>query len=156
MIGLLDLGIKQGGLLTFYILHSLKKKPKTGYELINELKEKTNNKWTPSKGTIYPLLKKLESNNLIKIKMSAGRSKNIFEITNKGKDLLKNIHKRKKIFKENFNLFKELFNDLLENDKKDIIDLIIEIKEQSLIGKNNKIIIKQLKECINNLKEANK
>jgi len=69
---------KQRGILSIYILHSIKKKPKTGYDLIAEIKDKTEGTWDPSKGTIYPILKHLEEDNLISVKEIGLRSKKIF------------------------------------------------------------------------------
>ena len=63
---------KPKGILSLYILHSLKQEPKTGYELITETKEKTNGTWIPSKGMISPLLKHLKEENLITIKRIGG------------------------------------------------------------------------------------
>ena len=54
---------QQKGFLTIYLLFSLKQKPKSGYELLSEIKEKTEGAWVPSKGTIYPLLIQLEKGN---------------------------------------------------------------------------------------------
>ena len=48
MTNLLNIPIKTDkhrGILSIYILHSLKKKPKSGYELLAEIKEKTEGTW---------------------------------------------------------------------------------------------------------------
>ena len=49
---------KQQGFLSLFILHSVKKQPKTDYDLIAKIKEKTEGTWRSSKKTIHPLLKK--------------------------------------------------------------------------------------------------
>ena len=36
---------KERGFLALYILHSLKNKPKSGYEILKEIEEKTKGKW---------------------------------------------------------------------------------------------------------------
>lgn len=44
------------GLLRHYVLKLLKEKPMSGAELIREITEKTENRWKPSPGSVYPLL----------------------------------------------------------------------------------------------------
>lgn len=56
---------KERGLLALFILHSLNQQPKSGYELLKEIEAKTEGLWAPSKGTLYPILKQLEEEELI-------------------------------------------------------------------------------------------
>ncbi len=44
------------GLLRHYVLKLLKEKPMSGAELIREIADKTENRWKPSPGSVYPLL----------------------------------------------------------------------------------------------------
>ncbi|GFN36478.1 PadR family transcriptional regulator [Tepidimicrobium xylanilyticum] len=43
-----------------YILHLLKERSYYGNEIIEEIKKRLNNKWIPSPGMVYPLLRDLE------------------------------------------------------------------------------------------------
>lgn len=43
-----------------YILHLLKEKKYYGNEIIDEIKSRLDNKWEPSPGMVYPLLRELE------------------------------------------------------------------------------------------------
>ncbi|MCF6466294.1 PadR family transcriptional regulator [Clostridium sp. Cult2] len=43
-----------------YILHLLKERSYYGNEIIEEIKSRLNNKWEPSPGMVYPLLRELE------------------------------------------------------------------------------------------------
>lgn len=43
-----------------YILHLLKEKSFYGNEIIDEIKSRLDNKWEPSPGMVYPLLRELE------------------------------------------------------------------------------------------------
>lgn len=43
-----------------YILHLLKEKSYYGNEIIEEIKTRLDNKWEPSPGMVYPLLRELE------------------------------------------------------------------------------------------------
>ncbi len=117
------------GLLTAYMLHSLKLKPKSGYELLAEIREKTQGNWTPSKGTIYPLLKHLKEENLIKTKSVDKRSKHTFEITSEGKKLLRNIKKHGKKMEEKIVQFRKLMAEVMGRDDTDIADRLFEIRD---------------------------
>lgn len=123
---------KQKGILTMYILNSLTKHEKSGYDLLEEIKEKTHGEWVPSKGTIYPLLKKLQEEKLIEIKTKGIRSKNIFQLTKEGKKTLIDIKKQGQQIEEKINQFRNLIADILSEEKANLITLIIEIRKKSL------------------------
>lgn len=48
-----------------YILHLLNDRPYYGNEIIDEIKARMDNKWEPSPGMVYPLLRELESKGYI-------------------------------------------------------------------------------------------
>ncbi|SHI00424.1 PadR family transcriptional regulator [Sporanaerobacter acetigenes] len=48
-----------------YILHLLREKSYYGNEIIDEIKYKLKNKWEPSPGMVYPLLRELEEEGYI-------------------------------------------------------------------------------------------
>lgn len=48
-----------------YILHLLKEKIYYGNEIIEEIKTRLDNKWEPSPGMVYPLLRQLEESGYI-------------------------------------------------------------------------------------------
>lgn len=52
-------------LVKLYMLHLLSQRSHYGNELIDEIRTRMDNKWEPSPGMIYPLLRELESNNYI-------------------------------------------------------------------------------------------
>src|SRR5256712_10867936 len=54
------------GLLRYYILHKIAQKPIHGYEIIQDIDSKTEGAWRPGAGSLYPILKKLVSEGLIK------------------------------------------------------------------------------------------
>ena len=84
---------KERGLLAMFILHSLDREPKSGYALLKEIAEITGGAWVPSKGTIYPLLKALEEEELIEVCRTGKRAKQVFGITPGGKATLE-LHRR--------------------------------------------------------------
>jgi DNA-binding PadR family transcriptional regulator len=70
------------GHLRLYLLSLLEGGAKHGYELIQALEERFGGTYTPSAGTIYPRLAKLESEGLVS-KSAAGR-KTVYAITPAG------------------------------------------------------------------------
>ena len=69
------------GFLSFLILFMLSKKPMHGQEIANEIEKRKGCK--PSPGTIYPALKQLKENELIKEKKEGKII--IYSITPRGK-----------------------------------------------------------------------
>jgi len=160
MIGLWNFSDRRGkqrGILTIYILHTIKEKPKSGYEILMEIKEKTGDTWTPSKGTIYPLLKQLKEEGLIKIKEQGKRSKNIFTITAEGKKLLNNLKKQGKEWREKFLQFRKLFSEILGEKTADVANLLLEIGETTFSLPEEKKVegILLLDRCLNDLRKLN-
>lgn len=71
------------GDLRLYLLNLLDEAPRHGYDLIQALTDRTGGTYTPSAGTIYPRLAKLEEEGLV-TKVVDGR-KTIYEITDAGR-----------------------------------------------------------------------
>ncbi|WP_400997101.1 helix-turn-helix transcriptional regulator [Agromyces sp. GXQ0307] len=71
------------GNLRLYLLALLEEQPRHGYELIQALSERFGGTYSPSAGTIYPRLAKLEEEGLV-TKRTDGR-KSVYEITDAGR-----------------------------------------------------------------------
>ena len=71
------------GSLRLYLLSLLAEQPRHGYELIQALSERFGGTYSPSAGTIYPRLAKLEEEGLV-TKSTDGR-KTVYEITDAGR-----------------------------------------------------------------------
>ena len=71
------------GSLRLYLLSLLNESPKHGYELIQALSDRFGGTYSPSAGTIYPRLAKLEEEGLV-TKTSDGR-KTVYAITDAGR-----------------------------------------------------------------------
>ncbi|NEN04851.1 PadR family transcriptional regulator [Diaminobutyricibacter tongyongensis] len=71
------------GNLRLYLLSLLAESPKHGYELIQALSERFGGTYSPSAGTIYPRLAKLEEEGLV-TKTTEGR-KTVYSITEAGR-----------------------------------------------------------------------
>jgi len=146
---------RQHGILSIYILHSVKEEPKTGYDVIAEIKEKTEGIWIPSKGTIYPLLKHLKEEKLISIKQIGERSKQIFMITDEGKKTLSNAKKHGRQMEENFLKFRKIISEIGEFKNKEIVELLYNIRMISISKSKIKDdeVRNILDNCVNDLKK---
>ena len=71
------------GHLRLYLLNLLNEHPQHGYELIQALSDRFGGTYSPSAGTIYPRLAKLEEDGLV-TKTTDGR-KTVYEITDAGR-----------------------------------------------------------------------
>lgn len=76
-------------ILKAMILKIIEEKPTYGYEIIKEVERRTNGRWTPSPGSIYPALDSLESKGWIKSEESERRK--LYTITPKGKAALERL-----------------------------------------------------------------
>lgn len=145
------------GFLPIYILHSLKKTPKSGYELIKEITNKTAGDWVPSKGNIYPLLNHLKEEELVRVKELGKRSKRIFEVTGKGRALLKKIEKTRGDRHKSFRKFRNLFMEVVGEKEGEASKIIFDINNSVFDAskENEERIIPALKECLRKLKKIN-
>jgi DNA-binding PadR family transcriptional regulator len=72
------------------ILLLLVERPMHGYEMIQEIAERTQDLWKPSPGSVYPTLQLLVDEDLIKGTESDG-SKKLFELTDAGREAAEKI-----------------------------------------------------------------
>ncbi|KUH95981.1 PadR family transcriptional regulator [Mycobacterium sp. IS-1556] len=72
------------------ILKLLAERPMHGYEMIQEIAERSQNLWRPSPGSVYPTLQLLVDEGLIEATESDG-SKKLFELTNDGRTAAEKI-----------------------------------------------------------------
>lgn len=103
------------GLLPIYVLYILSLGPTNGNEISHKISIRTNGKWTPSTGGIYPLLKRMEADELIEGEWDDPDKKfqRVYNITEKGKEEFKN---KKSILKskieDSLEVFKTIYKDL--------------------------------------------
>lgn len=69
------------------ILALLAEQPMHGYQVINELEERTGGAWKPSPGSVYPTLQMLEDEGLLRAESDSGR--NVFHLTDSGRDAVR-------------------------------------------------------------------
>ena len=62
--------------------------PSNGYQLMQTLEEKSDGRWRPSPGSVYPALAQLQDEGLITAVQSESEPGNVYEITDAGKQHL--------------------------------------------------------------------
>jgi DNA-binding PadR family transcriptional regulator len=65
----------------------LAEEPRNGYQIMQEVQERSDGVWRPSPGSVYPALQQLEDEGLIRSQESDGRK--LFALTDAGRDYLK-------------------------------------------------------------------
>jgi DNA-binding PadR family transcriptional regulator len=65
------------------VLLLLEEEPRNGYQLMQELEERSGGVWRPSPGSIYPALSQLEDEGLVRSDETAGRR--AFQLTDEGR-----------------------------------------------------------------------
>lgn len=88
----------------FYILSSVIEK-KHGYLIMKTIEKFTNNEVTIGPASLYTTLKKLLAAELVELIFDTDENEKVYEITNKGRDMLiKEIERKKQMvkFAENF------------------------------------------------------
>ena len=117
------------GLLHFYALLSIARKPMRGYDLMKEIEAKTEGAWRPGPGAVYPMLQKLAKQGYIAAKKKApGRPTQVlYEITPSGLQNIENAKETMKSSTERWNLMSALFIDLME--PQDLVRFVLSSSE---------------------------
>lgn len=104
------------GLLRYYILHKIAQNPIHGYEIIQDIDSKTEGAWRPGAGSLYPILKKLVSEGLIKAEPepSAEVTRRVYQITPKGTESLVHAKEMFTNFQQRFGSLRRLFIELID------------------------------------------
>jgi DNA-binding PadR family transcriptional regulator len=79
--------------LKYIVLKIIKDKPTHGYEIIKIVELRSKGRWTPSTGSIYPILESLESNGFIQSQEIERRK--VYSITPRGVEALERMTQKK-------------------------------------------------------------
>ena len=113
------------GLLLHYILYKISLKPAHGYEILQDIEEKTEGAWRPGAGSIYPMLKKLVQQGYIKAESkSVETSLRVYRITPKGR---RNVQEAKEMFAnagQRWSAIRRIFIEMLAT--KDISKFLVD------------------------------
>ena len=110
-----DLMSKGGGLLPLFVLHLLAEKPRYGNDIMRAIEERTQGRWGPNPGAIYPLLTLMEDGGLVTGEWQDPdkRTRRIYRLTQAGEQELVRLKEvmRPKL-EEAINILRDLNNDL--------------------------------------------
>lgn len=125
---LLPTKMSSSNLLLLYILFFLDKKsqPLYGAEILTEIqKDVSADVWTPSHGTFYPLLEKMEKAKYIVYEKAEG--KNFYSITELGKEELKlRLVEFKHIVYESSRFFSNILAQMYNEGKEDKLEISVD------------------------------
>lgn len=84
-------------ILRYMVLKIFEEGPSYGYEVVSRIEEITDGYWSPSYGTIYPLIQRMEENGLLKSLTDEEASekgledgdRKYFELTDEGREEVK-------------------------------------------------------------------
>lgn len=116
-------------LITLYVLHSLHREPKTGYDLLREIDEMTEGAWVPSKGTIYPMLRHLADEGMIAPQETGARAKTIYALTEDGEAALAEMKECRHQSRENVRLLRKIHTEIFGEGRASLAEKIWEIRE---------------------------
>jgi len=113
------------GLLHFYALMSIARKPMRGYDLIREIETKTGGAWRPGPGAVYPVLRKLVREGYVTANKGSreGPTQVRYEITPAGLAHIAQAKKMMRTSTERMRLMSSLFLDLMESD--DLVGFVL-------------------------------
>jgi DNA-binding PadR family transcriptional regulator len=100
------------GLLKPLVLKLLSERPMHGFELMEQIFEKTNGMWRPGPAAIYPTLEWLEANGYIKSDETEKRSEKTrrqYYITKKGTEALEDYEKSAQEIKKRMQEFSSVY-----------------------------------------------
>jgi len=90
------------GFLRYYMLRLLNEKPMSGSEIMNEIEKRTDGRWKPSPGSIYPLMAWLQDKGYAKEVPEQEAGIKRYALTDQGKAFLQEHVKRKEELRKRF------------------------------------------------------
>ena len=116
--------------LKYIVLKIIKEKPTHGYDIIKTVELRSNGRWTPSAGSIYPILEKLESKGFIQSEGIERRK--VYTITPRG---VKGLDRMTQEKLELLNEMSRIVNNVIEgddnSDAKEEVDDTQDVMQQS-------------------------
>jgi DNA-binding PadR family transcriptional regulator len=100
------------GFLKPYILRLLSEKPMHGYEIMDEIFERTKGLWRPGPSAIYPTLTWLEEKGYIEqvsVEIKGEKARRPYQITEKGKEALQDYERFRREWLENISALSEVW-----------------------------------------------
>src|SRR5438094_2530179 len=104
------------GLVQYSILHKVGQHPIHRYEIIPDILSQNEGAWRPGAGSLYPILKKLVSEGLIKAEPEPSNeaTRRVYQITPKGVESLAHAKEMFANFQQRFGSLRRLFIELID------------------------------------------
>ncbi|MDH7594980.1 MAG: helix-turn-helix transcriptional regulator [Candidatus Bathyarchaeia archaeon] len=102
------------GFVRYYVLRLLSEKPMSGSEIIQHVEEKSEGRWRPSPGSVYPLLAWLQEEKYIKEVSAEEAGIKRYTLTNEGKKFLEAHENKRRRIEERFKCFGPPFHGFFE------------------------------------------
>jgi DNA-binding PadR family transcriptional regulator len=131
------------GALRFMVLSSLTEKPMYVYEIIKSIEGKTNGIYKPSPGSIYPVLRTLIKQNLVKVEEREG--KKIYVLTEEGRKRFEEMKAEKGLLADDNPMKRKILDSLFE------IGFILYKHRKKLDEKKMQQVIEILEKCKQNV-----
>jgi DNA-binding PadR family transcriptional regulator len=109
------------------VLVLLAEQPMHGYQLIQEIAERSGGVWQPSPGSIYPVLQQLEDEGLVLIEQTEGRK--VANLTEAGRAYVEENHAE---FEE---VWKVLSNNNVDESMQEMRNLFVSLKQIGIAAK---------------------
>ncbi|MBI4362706.1 MAG: helix-turn-helix transcriptional regulator [Euryarchaeota archaeon] len=141
-------------LLRVVVMKMLQERPRTGYDLLKEFARRTDEEWIPSKGTIYPLLARMEGEGFVRSSPGGARSRRVYRTTAKANQLLAATPLAGGNFiKRNQKVMRVFFSLLQSEEERRIMEQAFRIAELSydLVGRHRREVMQNLEACIRTL-----
>lgn len=97
------------GFLRYFVLRLLSERPMSGSEIISEIRKRTDGRWKPSSGSLYPLLAWLQDKGYTKEVPEQEAGIKRYTLTDQGKAFLQEYVKRKEKLRKRFGFLMPLF-----------------------------------------------
>lgn len=115
-------------LLQLYMLKSFGEGRKSGYDMMREIKGKTDGKWVPSKGAVYPLIARLEKGGLLKVVESGPRGVKKYSLTPAGKKELDELPQQTARMFERSGYMSKLMDSIYSGMDEEALELVLKLK----------------------------
>lgn len=105
------------GLLRYYVLHRIALNPSHGYEILQNIENKTEGAWRPGAGSIYPILKELEANGFIKVENApkGETAQQVYSVTAKGAKYLEGAKETFVSAGQKWSAMRRIFVELMDS-----------------------------------------
>ena len=109
------------------VLVLLAEQPMHGYQIIQEIAERSGGVWQPSPGSIYPVLQQLEDEGLLLIEQTEGRK--VANLTEAGRAY---VEENRAEFEE---VWKALSNNNVDENMQEMRNLVVNLKQIGIAAK---------------------